>query len=493
MFRFEDFEPSHFLEFLKQGLLDEHIKEILERFYLFSPKLQFEILLYLRERLKDVVSPSFLAKGLSIKKEDAERIIKGEGKICEIIVAGKEQKTQKISCSLVKALVIPETSKVITNLEHLKRKLSIIKKLVNQNFAVFFESSFGGDSFMLPLAVTLSIKKIPDDLRFTGKLNSKGDILDVDFIQEKVSFAQSNNLRLITPLQVKKFDTIKKYLEKEVWDVPFYVTSSGKEEVHSFLEVYKGEKEFAEFPILKGVELFYGLSEEDFYMITGQLQKQEDWERVSQEFYYKIYKIRHFLPGVKTFHLGFRTASALSFALGVLFSHFDPFVVYHYQVLDGVATYHPIEVLTPRTLKERISEFKLINPIFEDKGEDLVVILNFSHHELTADVKAYVASFLKDPSFVILESEYKGNLPVELFHQVAKESASFLQNIREKKSFKSYHFFFSCPVVIAFMIGIAFGHYVDGFMYNFQKGTALYEPVLSFKFLRKIRETDVRF
>uniref|UniRef100_A0A7V5XFC8 SAVED domain-containing protein n=1 Tax=Thermodesulfobacterium geofontis TaxID=1295609 RepID=A0A7V5XFC8_9BACT len=493
MFRFEAFEEPHLLEFLWQGLLDEYIEDLLKRWEVFSPKIQFELICYVRERLKESLNPKVLAKALKIKIFDAEKIIADKDKNFEIfLVESEEDENKALSVKTCKAFAIPETSKIITNLPHIRKHLLTIKKFLGKSFAVFFEDSFIGKSFMLPLAVALDIEKIPEDLRFTGGLNTKGDILEVDYIREKLEYAKKQGFRLITPFQVKNFSTIKTYLEKEKWDIPFYITNAGRDEFLTFLETYKGEKTIAEFEVLKGIELFYGLSEGNFFIITGQLTSKKNWERVCKSFYKRLYQIKNRLPGIKTYHLGMRGAVALGFALGVLFSHFDPFVFYHYQTVEGIAKYHPIYVEEPRFLKERQKEYKYLNPKFEKQGEDLVIVLNFSHHEPTADVKKYVASFLKDPSFLILETEFKGNLPIENFLEVAKESASFIQNIREEYSFNSYHFFFSCPVAIAFMVGLAFGHYVDGFIYNYQKEKTLYQPVLDFKFLRKIREGDVR-
>jgi len=492
MFRFEAFEKTHFLEFLWQGLLDEYMEELFKRWEFFSPKIQFELIFYVRERLKESLNPKVLAQALKINISDAKKVIANKGKSFEIFLVENREDETKVLVKTCKALVIPETSKIITNLSHIRNHLLTLKKLLGKGFAVFFEEFFIGKSFMLSLSVALEIEKIPEDLKFTGGLNTKGDILEVDYIREKLEYAKEHNLRLITPFQVRHFSTIKAYLEKYDWDIPFYITNAGKEEFLTFLKAYQGEKTIAEFDILKGLELFYGLSEETFYIITGQLTSKKDWEKVCENFYKKLYQIKNRLPGIKTFHLGIRGAVALGFALGVVFSHFDPFVFYHYQTIGGVTKYYPIIVDEPRFLKGRAKEYKYLKPKFEKQGEDLVVVLNFSHHEPTADVKKYVASFLKDSSFLILETELKGNLPIKIFHEVAKESASFIQNIREEYSFNNYHFFFSCPVAIAFMVGLAFGHYVDGWIYNYQKEEGMYQPVLDFKFLRKIRESDVR-
>jgi hypothetical protein len=490
-FRFEAFEEKHLLELLNQGYLDNYIEDLFQRWNLFSPKIQFELIYYIRERLKEYLSPKVLAKALKLNSKDAKKIITGEGKIFEILLISEDKKNEKIVIPC-KALAIPDTSKIITNLPRLRNSLLTIKKFLGKNFAVFFENIFSGKSFMLPLAVTLSIENVPNDLRFTGKLNVKGDILEVEYIKEKLDYAKAHGLRLITPLKIKHFNTIKTYLEKREWDIPFFITNTGKEEFLEFLKTYEGGKVLGEFNILEGIELFYGLSEDNFYLITGQLISKELWERACEEFYKKLNLIKHLLPGNKIFHLGMKGAVSFGFALGILFSHFDPFIFYHYQVIEGKASYHPIPVKEPRYLKEIIDEYKYLKPKFEHYGDDLVIILNFSHHELTADVKKYVSDFLRDPSFLILETEYKGNLPINIFREVAKESASFIQKIRNEHHFKSYHFFFSCPVAIAFMVGLSFGHFVDGFIYNYQREKSLYMPVLDLKFLRKLREEGVR-
>jgi len=486
-FRFEEFDENHILTFLEQGLLDEHIEELLMRWNLFSPKVQFTLINYIRERLKDSFSPRLLVKHLKIKPvEDADLIVKGKRKIFEVIVVDRDK------ADFAKGLVIPNTSKIITNLPELKNSLTIVKKLSNKNFAVFFDTYISGKSFMLPLACALSIENIPEDLRFTGALNTRGDILEVDHIKEKIEFAKSQGLRLITPLQVKRFNTIKAYLEKDKWDISFYITNAGYEEFPNFLRAFIGEKTFEDFEILKGLELFYGLQEDTFYQLTGQLKTEEDWKKVCQDFYTRYYKIVTTLPGNKIFHIGMRGAVALSFALGVLYSHFYPFVFYHYQPKEGETKYHTIPIYEPRYLKERKSHYNHISTFFEHNGEDLVILLNFGHHEAVADVKAYAFSHLNNPSFLVLEAKEKGNVPIESFAEAAKECASAIQDIRSQYSMKTYHFFFSCPIPIAFMVGLAFGHYVDGWIYNFQKEGSSYQPVLEFRFLRKIREGGVR-
>ncbi|MGC8966700.1 MAG: SAVED domain-containing protein [Caldimicrobium sp.] len=484
MFDFSKIDPLHLLEFLHQGLLDEDIEEVLRHFSKLPQSVQFSLIKYLRENLRDSISPQALTRGLRISIEDAERILRGPSVIAKIVLFEKELKAGKIS----RALIIPETSKIITNLPRLRTSLKEIAEFVGKPFAIFFEDAFSGKSFMLPVAVALQISKIPESLVFTGKLNKRGQIFEVSDIIFKREIVEKEGYRLVAPPRVNNFSVIKTFLEKSTWSIPFYVTSSGKEEFDKFLEDFKGERIIEGMPLFEGLEIFYGLSKDDFCIVTGQLAENSKWQEVVATFYKKINKIKNELPGNKIFHFAMRGPAALAFSLGVVFGHFDPFVFYHFQTIEGILRYHPIEVLTPRYLKERMREFKVLRPKFEEGGKNLAVILNFSHHEATSDVKKFMQERVGEASFLVLETEYKGNLPISLFLEVAKESASYLQNLREKYSFESYYFFFSCPIPIAFMVGLAFGHYADGWIYNYEKEEAIYRPVLNFKVLRKIKE-----
>jgi len=502
-FRFDAFEEEHFLEFLKQGLFDDLIEEVLAYFYHFSPRIQLELILYLRERFKDVLSPRVVSSALKIDYESSEKILRGEARVFPILLV-EPSLSRPFKVKESRALVIPNTKKLITNLPEIKRKLQVVKKLTEKNFAVFFEDYFTGESFQLPLLVSLAVKTPPPKhLRFTGKVNSKGMILPVDHEAEKERYCKAcpresgeKGLTLISPAKVKNFETIKAYLERDCWDLPFYVTSSGQEEFNPFFSVFTEtsfsacelEKESGGLSLLDGLELFYNLKKEDFLLITGKLSQKQDWEAFARAFYNKIQNLKNNLPGNKVFHLGMRGAVAFAFSLGILFSHFDPFVFYHYQTLEGRPGYHPIQVKSPRILKMRLNKYEYLKPYYEEQGDELVVIFNFSHHEPLADVKKYILERVEKPSFAVLETEYKGNLPVSAFLKVSAEAASYLQDLRRERSFTRFHFFFSCPVAIAFFVGLAFGHYADGVIYNFEKEESLYKPVLELKILREIRE-----
>ncbi|MDW8095023.1 MAG: SAVED domain-containing protein [Caldimicrobium sp.] len=491
MFRFEGMEEEHFLTFLKEGYLDEYMEEIVKRFNLFTPKIQFALINHLRAH-KELVSLKNLAQVMGITQSDAELVLYGEAKYVKILLALKELPQGDTKVSLSKAIAIPNTSKIITNLPHLKKKLSIISSWLNFPFAVFFEDYFTGDSFMLPLAISLAVEKIPENLLFTGKINKKGDILEVEYLKDKLGFARENGFRLVHPRNAKHLQILREFLEKRHWEVPLYITSESEKECEFFFKSFTEKLNLLQNEFFPPLELLFGLSKSSFCLVTDQLKTFEDWQRTCIEFYQKVQKVKNTLLGEKVFHFGIRGASALAFSLGVLFGHLNPFVLYHYQVIEGKADYHPLQVMNPREIKEICKEYSLLKVQTEGEGEDLIVLLNFSHHELLGDVKRFVGNTGLAPTYLVLQTEHKGNIPLEAFLPLAKESASYMQQLRADRSFRSYHFFFSCPVPLAFMIGLAFGHYVDGWIYNYQKEGSTYEAVLEFRFLRNLREGNVR-
>ena len=482
MFRYERFRETHFLEFLNQGLLDEDINEVISLFESYSPKLQFKIIEYLKSKRLPQVSLRVLGKALKVSQKDARHILTEKGRVFRLVITSLEN--GEVSGKIIKALVIPETSKLVTNNPYIKRNLFTVKKFIGKPFAVFFEEAFTGKSFLLPLAVALYVRNIPENLLFTGKIDSKGNILEVDYIEEKLKIAKKEGFKLITPSQVGHIDTIKAFLDKEFWNLPFYITSESFEEMNIFLSEIPEEVVSKELSIFEGIELFYDIPKRDFCIITGQLQSQKDWERVCEEFYININKIKLKLPGKKRFHFGVRGPATLAFALGVVWGSQEPFVIYHYQA----GGYHAIEVDNPRYLKERTADLNSIKWQFDKKGKDLAILIRLSHHELFADAKAYAERVLKDPSFLFVEHRESGNVPVEKFKKVVQEVASLIQDLRKEHTFESFHFFFSCPVAIAFMLGVAFGHYAGGCLYNYQKDEQIYMPAIDFSVLRSIRE-----
>jgi len=476
MWNFYKINDKHFKEFLWNGKLDENLDDILLQFHRLSPAKQFEFMHYVKEKEK-YLSIEILQKVFNVDYNDAKSFLTNSYRIVNIPAVDENEG------KLVRAILIKGLSSVITNMEHLRSSLETIREFLREGFGAIFEEKFLGESFMLPVAVGLYIERIPENLVFTGKINKEGNIYDVDEIQKKIKLAQKHNLRLVTPIHLSDLKEVKNWLDAQKYDLPFYITKT--------LDNYKGEfKSFLSSvqienveDVLKMLKIFNDIKEEDLLLITGRIKpEKEEWERYAKEFFKRIKRIEEVLEGRELMHFAINGSAAFSLACGMLFGSQKPFYFYHYQ--NG--RYHTLKVENVRYLKERIRNYSCIDYIYEENSDKLAIILAMASHEAEADAKAFTQE--TGMSYLIVRHKKAGNIPVEEMIEVARETASLIQDIRRERSFKEFHFFLSCPVSIAFMLGVAFGYYSPGYIYNYEKPK--YVNVLSIESIREIREEE---
>ncbi len=476
MFRFSAIEPKHFEGLLRSGKLDEDLDEIFEQFWELSSYSQFELIKYVKEK---GINPSLgvLSSVFDISKEEAKKFLRNPYREFYVPVVGQESK-------LVRGLSVKDLDSIITNHDHLKSSMEVIRDFLGKGFALFFDEEFSGESYMLPAVVSLYVENPPKDAVFTGKIDREGNIYEVNGIPKKRALAKRHNLRLIEPSYLDKVQTLKNWLDADRYDVPLFITKSK--------ENYEGElKSFYSHLTLENpertlelLEVLNGIPKEKLVIPTGQIPPEESaWENIVKEFYKRIKEIEKALGGREVLHIAINGASALAFSLGAVFGSQKPFVFYHFQN----KAYKPIKVENVRILKERLKEYKHIDYTVEEGGDELAVAFAIAHHELQASVKEFMKEI--NPTILVIRYKKAGHVPVEDIFEVARESASLIQDIRSKRDYKSFHFFFSTPVAIAFMVGVAFGYYNRGYVYNLQRGQGEnYVRVISLETIRKIRE-----
>lgn len=280
------------------------------------------------------------------------------------------------------------------------------------------------------------------------------------------------------------------YKDDEGREVSFESTIKDKRE---FFSQHEGDQLFN--LILKSLDQkdlialcyknFHRITQEDLIIHIGQLEGQK-WQEVCTEFINRIRRLDSELSDRLRLNLVINGPTALAMALGILYSHTRPFTVFHYS--NSEKRYHPIHVFNTRELKERVKEYTYTDAQLESSdGEDLAVIIRGAHHDPVRDVKAYLKKEGISANILVLSpNEKEGNIPPNQLKEIAKEYASRIQSAKAQKYYKNVHFFLSSPVAIAFMLGAAFGHYTNGFIYNYRN--ALYEKVLSLEYLRGLIE-----
>ncbi len=476
MFRFWKIEPEHLLLLLRSGKLDEDIDELFQQFWALSTLVQYELIKYIKEKgvnpSSEVVSSVF-----KVDRNTALSFLRSS-KVREFLipVAGKQRG------ELVRAIGVGSTEDIITNQPHLENSLREVSKLVGSGFGFFCEANIQGESFTLPLAVHLTVENIPKDLIFTGKVDKEGRIYDVDGLPKKRKAAKERGYRLVEPFHFENIKEIKNWLDADEYHIPFYITKTSSN--------YEGElKDFLsssliENPegVLRCLEILSGIPRSKLIMTTGQLpQDKEAWEKTIEEFFIRLKEIESALGGREILHIAINGPATLAFAVGSLFGSQKPFVFYHKQG----AGYAPIEVKNVRALKERVKDYKLIDWKLDLNSDELAIAFALAHHELEASVKEFMKE--KNPSLLVIRHKKEGNIPVEDMLETAKECASVIQDVRMEREFKAFHIFLSIPVAVAFMVGVAFGYYSGGYIYQ-HIGGGQYFLAVDLNNIRSVRE-----
>jgi len=474
MFRFSAIEEEHLLGFLKNGSIDDLMDDLILQFRELTPKIQYELIKHIKEG-KAYPSLNVLAKVFGISVDEARRMLRGEWREFMFPVVGEEIK-------MVRGISIRGMENIITNLKHLNTSMEVLREFLREGFALFFDTCFSGESYMLPAVVSLYIDNPPEDAVFTGRIDAKGNIYEVDGIPAKRKLAKDSGLRLIEPAFIDNVKTLKDWYDASAYEIPFYITKTTMD--------YEGEvKNFYSCMILKDAERILelaealsGISEKDLLMITGRLASAtDDWEQKVSDFYGRLKKIEKALMGREILHIGINGPASLAFALGAVFGSQKPFVIYHFQ--DG--RYYPIEVRNVRSLKERVREYSSVEYSMEGKGRELAVVLALAHHDPVASVKEFMKG--RDVTLLVIKHKVSGNIPVEDMFEVAKESSSLIQDMRGERDYERFHFFLSSPVPVAFMLGVAFGYYGSGYVYQ-HYGQQGYAEAVSLDAIRRIRE-----
>ncbi len=473
MFRFSEIEDRHFKGFLWSGKLDEYMDEVFEQFWELSPFGQFELVKYVKEKS---VNPSLgvLSSTFGIDKEDAKRFLRNPHREFYVPVVGEGER-------LVRGIAIKGLESVITNHEHLKGSMEVIRDFLGSGFGLFFDEEFSGESYMLPAVVSLYIENPPPKAVFTGKIDKEGNIYEVNGIPKKRALAQKEGMRLIEPSYLDSVQSLKDWLDADKYHIPFYITKS-KDNYEGELQSFYSHLTFEDpEKTLELLEVINGIPKERLVVPTGQIPPEESvWEDIVREFYTRVKEIESALGAREVLHIAMNAPSALAFALGAVFGSQKPFVFYHYQ--NG--NYKPIRVENVRSLKERLTEYKHIDHQLEGEGKELVVAFAIAHHDPVASVKEFTQGM--DSTLLVVRHKSSGNVPVEEMFEVAKESASLIQDLRSDKDYESFHFFLSVPVPVAFMVGVAFGCYNPGYVYNYQGKS--YARVVGLESIRRIRE-----
>jgi hypothetical protein len=214
----------------------------------------------------------------------------------------------------------------------------------------------------------------------------------------------------------------------------------------------------------------------------------EQWKREVQEFQHKLDLIKAKLKGPEIFHIFLKCRIALAFGLGAVVGTWSN-VILHQEIpgefkpviyLDnktGLPYHHAIH-----TIKNRVEPpYKFIQPTIPERlTTPTLVALHLASHDPSPYVKMEAEN--QNLSCVIIDNKYNNTLTEEDWFQPAQEVASVLRKLREQTD--ELKIYASCPIALAFAIGMALGDQFPASILHFFAEDNTYHFVLKLNKLK---------
>ncbi len=362
--------------------------------------------------------------------------------------------------------------------------LEVIKSFIKSknkdfsDFFVFFDKNFKGKSFMLAVVSALLLpEELLKNYCFTGRINEKGRILEVDYIPEKTDAAERKNLKLISHKTAESIDDIIFYLSSNEIDIPFIILNQEEFEIKKSIKKIENKiKESKELYSLEKIEKFFDLKMEDLYLQTVDIKPDPvEWENLLNLFKQKLIEIYKKLPSpTVTLHIA-TSVSTLSFGLGIITGSKRSYILYHFQN----DKYFPVFVLN--TLENIKKIRKPIKDIFnsskylaieerrtEKKSDEVNLIL----YTANSDLKGETLNFIGSSDYVYIElKKFQGNIPPDpdVWTGIVSELFSVINTL--KNEYGRINLFMSCPTILSFALGMAVGHFVNISVFHYYRET----------------------
>jgi hypothetical protein len=210
--------------------------------------------------------------------------------------------------------------------------------------------------------------------------------------------------------------------------------------------------------------------DKDSYIIRREnnlSENQYEWETLAHSFENKIIKLSAKLKGRKVFHIFLNCPAALAVGLGSVIGTKYEVVLHHYQKGSGSNPYHPvIDFYSLSTLnqdgvhilKSRVNPPYQFIRVEETQTLSSIVLVSLflAGHDLKGDVEK-ISNERSTPAFHI-RSTMEGTIPLNVdWLRVSREVASYLLNLTSNKEIENLELYLSCPIILAFAIGMTFG------------------------------------
>ncbi len=441
-----------------------------------SHTLKSNILLFLRKH-RDEIKPKELEKFLGINQISAKDLL--NNKAIEAFFPIAEKQGQKIT----KLFVIELQSTTLSFKKGIQNELKVVEKLTEKHFFVGFFEDFSGKSFLLALSSALICKnaEILKDYTFTGDLNFEGKVIEVDFLEEKIKAAGQK--KLIHSGIVNNLKELDVFLNSETINIPFSIAlKQSKKDLTpkeaALTNLYQ-IKQNTDFELSKRL---YDLKDEDFiFYIDSQFLPNGNWEGILKSAYGKIVRLKERLKD-KTciLHLCLLGPATFAFGLGAMVGCKEPFVVYHYTS-GGFKSVLDFSKRNLRLLKSPNKNPEYIECKKDADVQDvdvLAISIYAASHNPNGDIRRFLKSNFKQYILTSCEAKDKGNLEENDWTVYVNEIYSHYNKLKEIATNKRL-MFFTCPIPLAFGLGVAIETFDDIDVYNFEPSKTSYFKVFN--------------
>ncbi len=217
------------------------------------------------------------------------------------------------------------------------------------------------------------------------------------------------------------------------------------------------------------------------------------WVDLCRRFLSNVQRLER-LKGKKVFHVFHNGPAALAMGLGASLATRHLLILHHRQLGESELAYVPVMDFTTRGPDGLTALLRLrsqppsppqtitVHPP-ERWTAQVFVSLHLSTPTPEPDFSAMAAT--REAAFVAIRNQYGGVLPLEAdWIQVAQEVANAVRAIRHQPGVQRMHLAFTCPVPLAFAIGMALGIQLPVRVYNWFADQKIYAPVIDLDKLR---------
>lgn len=465
-----ELDASNFLEYLKNNKINinDAVKKFVEMQNFESKEFIFyELLKIMKENNVLDLPGDFIEKFFNGKADIIFDFYKNDFNEIYFPVVGESSDVK-----IIRAMVF-ETNQSYTNLKHIEDSIKKIEKLVGKKLGVIFDNKFDDRTFELAVAIGALCKKIPKGVAFTGEIDENGNVLrNFNKLGLKLKLCAENELNLVSPFDVNNVFDLKKFFEARRINFPVLISLMSKDR-----EYLNASYEDLKDAVSKDFDLEYCELFEKIYGVRKIFIKEgleDNWYETLKEVSNMLNKIisKRGIP-----HISIAGPSAFSMALGVSLGVQNPIVVYHKSGSEYKKVIDLIDNV--RKIKNIVNDYKHIKYSIENEdGESCAFILYFASHNPYDTVKNFLTKNKVDARIVLIEPKAgKGNLIPDDWSGIVSEIMSVTQNLQFEYSCKKSLFFLSCPVPIAFGIGLSFGDFSKGSIYHFDKNMGDYIEV----------------